>query len=513
LGGQEIKSSKESWLTLIITSLAVFIFSFSSTFLNVAITNLIIDLNTSVDVVQAIITIYALTIACLMLFGAKLQDIVGRRKAFFTGLTLFGIGALLAALSLNTFMLFLGWSILEGIGAALMIPASVSLITGTYSGKKETFALSVWTGAIAVAASIAPILGGFLTTFLSWRYGFVIELILVIFMLIFTPKLLETPSFIKWKDLDILGVILSVAGIFLTVLAVLQLNNPKSWYLFPYLITAGIILLVAFYFWQKKRIKSDKIPLLDINLFKIRIFTLGSYLRMMGNIGLAGTIFIIPYFLQSVLGFNAFNTSLVLLPLTISLLIFSISVNRISNYIKPIYLLILGYVTTVIGCLLLRNIFSLEVNYIDILPGTVLIGVGCGISFPVNVDIMIKSASEKYSDASGVLNTMSNLGWAMGTALVGVMVLVGIFIGISGAVENELPGKYTKEQINNNIPDWILKFRTVDLHSFEGDTDTLTVIANETISKAMNTAIDGLCILFMSGLLGSMLLLREKRIQ
>jgi len=191
---------------------------------------------------------------------------------------------------------------MEGVGAALMMPATASIITGTYEGEKRTFAFGLWTGVIAVAAAVGPILGGFLTTFLSWRYGFAMEVFIVLAMIISTPKIMEFPPTISWSDLDIWGSILSAAGIFIVVLGILQLNNLKNWYLVPYILVIGIILLLAFYFWQNRKIEQNKSPLLDINLLKIRVFPAGSLIRLIGNMGVAGIIFIVHVFLESVVG-------------------------------------------------------------------------------------------------------------------------------------------------------------------------------------------------------------------
>lgn len=167
-------------------------------------------------------------------------------------------------------------------------------------------------GGVSSVAAVGPILGGFLITYFNWRYGFGMEVLVVMAMIRAAPKILEFPGTISWRDLDIWGTVLSAAGLFLAVLGILQLNNVYNQYLVPYLIITG---LIAFYLWQERIIKQNKSPLLDINLLKIRIFFSGGLVRFVDSIGLAGIIFIIPVFMGTVVDSDAFTIGLSLLPL------------------------------------------------------------------------------------------------------------------------------------------------------------------------------------------------------
>ena len=508
-----VKSPQLSWITLIIVSFAAFIIAFDSTFMNVAIINLVKDLNTTVGTVQAIITIYALVMASLMLLGAKLQDIVGRKKIFLIGAVIYGIGTLIAALSINDIMLLVGWSILEGVGAALMLPATASIITSTYEGARRKFAFGIWTGVTAMAAAVGPLLGGFLITFFSWRYGFAMELIIIIVILSTSKWITGSPVQMKWGDLDISGALLSAAGIFLIVLGILMLNDLSKWKIVPLLIIPGLIMLIGFYFSQKRRIKNEKEPLLDINLFKNRTFTLGNVVRILGNVGVAGLIFIIPIFMQTVLGANALITGIALLPLIASVLIISLSVGRITSIIKPAYLLSIGFLAATIGCILLQNVFTVDMQLIDIIPGTALIGIGCGLIFPVSVDMVLTSAGEKQSDASGVANTTSSLGSSIGTALIGVVLILGIFTGISNAVAQDFPGEYTQQELNQNIHGWVQKLKTTNLSDLTGaERSTVIQIADSAIANAMKDAVYGLMVMFLFGFIISLFIQPDKEI-
>ncbi len=214
--------------------------------------------------------------ASLMLIGGRLQNILGRKRTFLTGAVIYGVGTVVAALSINSTMLLIGWSILEGVGAALMMPATTSIISGSYEGERRAFALGITSSMASGAGTIGPIIGGFLTTYYSWRYAFGLELIIVLVIVLFSREISSFPPTMKWTDLNVVGAINSASGIFLFVIGILLLNNPKNWNIAPYPIIIGILLLIIFYFYQKNRINHNKEPLVDITLFKDRGFTLAN---------------------------------------------------------------------------------------------------------------------------------------------------------------------------------------------------------------------------------------------
>ena len=238
---------------------------------------------------------------------------------------LYGIGTTVAALSINSTMLLIGWSILEGVGAALMTPASASIITGTYSGTNRAFAIGIWTAIAGVGAAVGPLIGGFLTTFFSWRWGFGLELIIVLFVLVLSRKLKYFPPSMKLSELDKMSIILSSMGILILVLGILSLNSIGNWEIAPIMVCAGLLLLIIFYFREKKIINRNEKPSTDIRLFKNRNFTVGNITRLIMQLALAGAVFVLPVFLQFITGADAFTTGLVILPLTLGLLIFSIA--------------------------------------------------------------------------------------------------------------------------------------------------------------------------------------------
>ncbi len=506
-------TSKIGWAALIIVSLSSFIIALDSTFMNVAISNLVVDLDTTVTFIQIIITVYALTMASLMLLGGKMQDVLGRKKAFIAGAVIYGIGTTIAALSVNSIMLLIGWSILEGMGAALMTPATASIITGTYSGKNRAFALGIWTALAGVGAAVGPLIGGFLTTFFSWRWGFGLELFIVIFVLALSRKLNYFPPTMKLSQLDKLGVLLSSFGILLFVLGILSLNSIKNWEIAPVMMGAGILLLILFYFREKRLINRDERPLTDIRLFKNRNFTLGTLSRMIMQLALAGAVFVLPVFLQQVTGSNAFETGLAILPLTIGLLVFAIASSRISTRISPHYLISIGFLIALAGSFFLRFQFNLNTQVIDIVPGTLLLGIGLGLALPLTADIILSSAgSDKQSDASGIMSTSASLGSSMGTALIGVVLILGTISGIYMAVDQSFPNEYSKEDIKQNLTFWNDKMKTTNITGLKAnETSIAFTIVNTTISDAMKTAFDFVSIIFLIGFIISLYIKPLKR--
>ena len=349
--------------------------------MNVAITTLVKDLNTTVGTIQVIISVYALTMASLMLIGGKLQDVIGKKRTFLIGAGIYGIGTTIAALSINSLMLLIGWSIFEGIGAALMTPATASIISGTYRGKDRTFALAIWSAMAGVAAAIGPLFGGFLTTFFSWRLGFGLELVIILAILAYSGRIKYFKPIMERSDIDVMGAILSSSGIIVLVSGVLLLNSFKTWIYAPYLIITGILILTVFYFFEKRRISQGKIPLFDINLLKNRDFTLGTSTRLLMNLALAGTVFVMPIFLQAVIGADAFTTGLILMPLTVGLLIFSLVASKISGRLSHRTIIAMGFLVALLGAIILRSQFTLNAQLIDLVPRDVLSGCGAGIVY------------------------------------------------------------------------------------------------------------------------------------
>ena len=442
------------WGVVLVACIAIFIIVLDSSAMNVSISAVIVDLNTDLSTIQALIAIYALTIASFMLTGSKLQDVLGRKKTFFAGVIIYGIGTTTAALSVNVFMLFIGWSLLEGIGAALMFPATTTMVSAAYEGKDRLTAFGIWGGIAAMGAAIGPLYGGTLTSFASWRFIFAGELLGVIAVILMRSYLRESKPSLTWRDIDLGGVVLSVVALVCLVFGILLLGSPQYWQFVPLFIVTGLIVFAAFLLWQRRRINHHVEPLLDISVLKNRLYVLGNAASAIQQAALAGVLFILPIFILQVLRESAFMTGVALLPMSIAIFVLSLTGGRLSSILQTKVVTLLGFLISAAGTFLLRDVFSQSTQIVDIIPGTVIFGIGVGLLLSQLTNLTMSAArKDQETDASGFLNTAKNLGYSVGTALIGAILLVGIFNGlVSGISSSTLVNETTtQEQIQQNL--------------------------------------------------------------
>lgn len=488
--------------------MAIFIIVLDSSAMNVAISTLVVELNTTLSAIQAIIALYALIIASFMLLGSKLQDILGRKKTFLLGLIIYSCGTVIATLSINAGMLLIGWAVLEGIGAALMLPATTTLVGSSYEGKDKVTAFGIWGGIAAMGAAVGPIVGGVFTTYLSWRLVFGFELVFVAGILIFRHYLTESKPTLKWKDLDIIGALLSIASFILIVMGILLLTKPANWGYVAVLIGSGSILFAIFLLWQRRRINKGLQPLSDISLLKNRLFGLGNLNSIITQIPLAGFLFIIPVFLQQVTKLNAFNTGLALLPASITILLFSILGARLASALESKYILMIGFIIAAAGTFILGGVFNLNTQIVDIIPGTVVFGTGIGLLLSQLTNLTMSAArSDQETDASGLLNSFKNLGYSVGTALIGVLLLIGIFGGLTTGIEASGQAEnMTTQQIQDGLFNYVEKMQTGTPPIPPELVPQSAQIINSAISSAMKQTFTVLSLIMLLGFITSIFL-------
>ncbi len=501
------------WGVVIIACMAIFIIVLDSSAMNVAITTLIVELNTTLSTIQAIIALYALIIASFMLLGSKIQDILGRKKTFLIGLVIYAIGTITATLSVNAIMLMIGWAILEGIGAALILPATTTLVGASYKGKDKVTAFGIWGGIAAMGAAIGPIIGGIFTTYLTWRLVFGSELVFIVIIFLFRNYLTESKPTLKWKDLDKLGAILSITSLILIVLGILLLTTPQNWSYVLLLIGSGSILFLIFLLSQRRRINKGLEPLSDIRLLKNRVFGLGNINSIIQQIPLAGFLFIIPVFLQQVTKADAFTTGLVLLPASITILIFSLLGARLSSVLGSKYILMIGFIVSALGSIILGGSFNLYTQAIDIVPGTIVFGVGIGFLLSQLTNLTMSAArSDQETDASGLFNAFKNLGYSVGTALIGVLLLLGIFGGLSTSIESSgIAANMSSEQIDSSLVAYVEKMQTTTLNIPPNMVPLANQIVDSTISSAMKHTFNILALILLLGFITSIFLPSKRK--
>ena len=503
------KTSKQSWLPLILVALSTFIIILDSTFMNVSISQLIIDLNTSMGTVRTIITFYTLTTASLMLIGARLQDIIGKKKIFLIGAVIYGIGATIASLSINAPMLFIGWSVLEGIGGALMTPAALSIISGTYDGDKRTFALAINSALAGIAAAMGPLFGGFVTTFLSWRAGFVIELLIIVFILVFYKKIKTFPTSLSKSDFDKGGSLLSIIGLVILILGIISIDSNYSSYSFIFIIVA-IGILIGFTYYEKKLKKNNSVPLLDMDMVSEHNLKYGTIVRLITNVAVGGSLYAISVFLQSILKLSAFATGLAVLPLTVGLLLSSILAPKLAIKTSHKKIIITGFIIAIIGTFLLKYNFGLNTNVVDLIPGLGVLGIGLGFVMSLTIDIALNGTDkEKESNASGFISTGQTLGTSIGTAIIGTILIVGAVGGLHDAINIYYPDQISNQEFHENSELYIQKLSHTNLSNHQDD--EIAHIADITIHDAMKLVIDVTTIFLVIGLIATLVLNDKKK--
>lgn len=480
------------WGTAIVICLAVFIVILNVSVLNVAISTLMHDLKISLGSIRTMIAFYTLIIASFMITTSKIQDVIGRKKTFLIGLTIFGTGSIVSTLSINYEMLFLGWAVLQGLGAALIFPVTTSILEDSYENQDQVTALGLWGGVSSMGSALGPIIGGFFTSFISWRSIFIFEFFIVILLFLFAFLIKNSKGYLNWKDFDYKGAILSIISLLLIVVGILLFNYPKFWNYAIVLLIAGLIIFIIFLLYQSNRIKKGLKPISDIRLFKKKIFTVGNINFILRQIPLAGFLFFTPVFLQKILNLSAFDTGLVLLPSSIIIMIFALLGSKIAEYISTKYLLISGYFIASFGSYLLGQTFFIGTNIISIILATIIFGVGMGLLASELTEIIMASASKNQNtDASGILNSLKNLGYSLGTVLIGIIFLFTFVGAITGSIQsenhiNDIQTKQISENIFNSLDGINLNSTNISLIAPEISMDKINSSINYAIESIFN---------------------------
>jgi EmrB/QacA subfamily drug resistance transporter len=431
-------SSASSNIVLAILSAAMFIYVIDTTVMNVSISALVEDLDTTVGAVQAAITLYTLTMASFMLTGGKLGDIWGSKRAFRIGLVIYGIGTTITALSQTIGMLIIGWSILEGLGSALIVPAINTLIRANYKGAKRASAYGVLWGVAAAGAAFGPLVGGWLTTNASWRVAFAIEAVIVVIVLASSGLLKDAPPVVPKPKLDGVGVVLSVVGLGLFVLGVLSTSSrgwrdPLVWAMMG----LGIIFIGVFVWWIRRQEAASQPVLIHPSIFRHRSISAGLPVLSTQTFAQAGLLFLIPLFTQAVLGFDAFETGLTLLPLSIGVLLTSMTTPRLGQRIYPRYIIQGGLVLLFIGGYILATSLETATEGTDMALGLLIGGIAIGLIAGQLPNLILSGVEPKEaSEASGLQGTAQNLGMALGTAVIGSVILSVALLSIGSLVED-----------------------------------------------------------------------------
>ena len=437
------KTGLQKWLPLAVIMLATFIIVLDTTIINVSMKAIIGDLHTNLKAVQWVITGYSLILAALMITGGRLGDIFGRKRMFMIGACVFGVGSLLASRAHTQPELFASVVFVEGVGAAMMMPSTAALILAEYRGKDRALAFGMFGAVAGTAATIGPLLGGFLTTDYSWRWNYLINPVVVLALLFGSRVLHETHERNPHKP-DVLSIILSALGLGALVYGIIE-SSTYGWLkaklpyeifnhvyhlggisISIYMLIIGILLLVVFLWRQANLQQRGKMALVSLAIFKNRQFMSGTIVIMAVAMQQFGLIFVLPVFLQGMLGKNAFHTGLALLPFSLSVMIAGplsgVLVGK--RNIAPKIMIQIGLVISVTGTILMWHEFSTTAHISTIIPGMILFAFGFGLAFAQLNNLTLSAVSvNQAGEASGLNNTFRQIGTSLGQAFIGAILI------------------------------------------------------------------------------------------
>src|SRR5215211_3096334 len=367
--------------------------------------------------------------AILMIPGSKLTDRWGRKRCFIGGLVLYGIGAVLSAISPSLGVLILGNSVLEGVGTALLIPPVYILTTMAFSNlTSRARAFGAISGLGGIGAAAGPLIGGLITTGISWRAAFIFQAVVVATIILLSRRMVDPAAPDPTRPFDVVGAILSAVGMFFVVVGILQADSNKV--LMAVLVALGAGFLVGFFLYIRSRERAGKEPLLSTGLFRNRISNLGLVTQNIQWLLLMGTSFVVAVYLQTVRGYNAIETGVIFTAATLGVLLTSFGAERFSKRRTQKTLIVAGFVITFAGLGLLLALVGVSSRVIAFGPGLLLIGLGLGLMLTPSVNVVQSSFPEELQgEISGLSRSVSNLGSSFGTAIAGTILVSDLASG------------------------------------------------------------------------------------
>jgi MFS family permease len=418
-----------------------------SSVMNVSIATVAKDVGTTVTGIQSAITLYTLVMAMLMIPGGKVGSLIGRRRAFSIGCLIYGAGSLTTALAQNLAVLIIGWSVLEGIGAALILPAIVALVASNFApeGRPRAYGLVMAAGAVAVA--VGPLIGGIATTYFSWRYVFVGEVVLVLAILVVARRVQDAPVETR-PHLDLIGALLSAAGLGLAVFGVLR-SSEWGWVLAKpggpdvaglsptiVLIFSGLFVLWLFSTWERRVEMRHGEPLVRLAMLGNRQLSGGLVMFFFQFLIQAGLFFTIPLYLSVALGLSAIDTGVRIIPLSITLLLAAAGIPRFFPNVSPRLVVRAGLLAMFGGILWLLLSIDADAGAEIVTVPLLLAGLGIGALASQLGSVTVSAAPDEDSpEVGGLQNTATNLGASIGTALAGSLLIAALTASFLHGIE------------------------------------------------------------------------------
>ena len=496
-------------LVLAVLASSQFLMTLDSSVMNVSMATVASDLGTTITGIQTAITLYTLVMATLMITGGKLGSIMGRRRAMAVGMIIYGVGSLTTALAPNLTVLLIGWSLLEGIGAALIMPAIVALVASNFAPEKRSAAYGLVAAASAVAVAAGPLIGGAVTTYASWRYVFVGEVVIVVAILAVLRKVQDVAP--QPGRIDLVGSLLSVIGLGLFVFGVLR-SSEWGWViakpgtptifggsLTVWFIAGGLLVVYGFLRWESRleAAHGDLEPLLRPSLLANKQLSGGLSMFFAQFMIQAGVFFAVPLFLSIVLGLDALQTGIRLVPLSIALLVAAVGVPKIWPRANPQRVVRLGLLSMIIGIGFLVAGMDPDADAAVLTIPMLLMGLGLGALASQLGAVTVSAVSDRETaEVGGLQNTATNLGASLGTALIGSVLIATLSsAALTGIADSPVVQDSVKAQISTElvggvpfISDEQLSTALENAGVTQADTDALVAINAAARIEALQVA-------------------------
>jgi len=436
----------------LLLAMAMFVLVIDTSMMNVSISAVVEDLGTTVSGVQSAIALEALVSAAFILINSKIGDLIGRKRAYVIGLLAYALGALTMALTQSLVPVILFWAIFGGIGASLLLPAMQSLIHGNFSGKAQAKAYALVGAAAAIAAAIGPLLGGFITTYLSWRIGFLLEVV-IIAVVLSGIKMVKDVPYTGPRDIDVVGAICSILGMGGVVLGILVWQEGGE--SVGALIATGIAALAGLAYWLTRRKREGKATLLDPDLFRSPHFRGGVSQQMLQQISLGGMMIALPIFLQMVLEYNAMEAGLSLAPLSLSMFAIALLAGKKAGKRRPSVIIRGGFAMLALGSLLVILVVPRADSGWYLTIPLIIAGTGLGMLVSqLNNFTLAPISEERISEAAGVNSAAGNFGLSFGLAFAGAIMLATLsFLFTDMAEDSTVLSPEQQQQVATALED------------------------------------------------------------
>ncbi|BFV61154.1 MFS transporter [Kitasatospora sp. CMC57] len=434
-------------LILLTLASGQFLMALDSSVMNVSIATVAEDVGTDITGIQGAITAYTLVMAMLMIPGGKVGGLIGRKRAFTLGCVIYGCGSLTTALAGNLSVLLFGWSFLEGVGAALILPAIVALVAGNFAAERRPGAYGLVAAAGAVAIAVGPLIGGIATTYFSWRWVFAGEVVIVLGILVLGRGIVDTPIENRAR-IDIVGAVFSALGLGTFVLGVLRSSEwgwfaPKpgapAWFgisLVLWLMLIGLLLIWVFLRWEARVVRKGREPLVDPQLLQNRQLTGGLIMFFFQYLVQMGVFFVVPLYLSVALGLSALKTGVHLLPLSLTLLGAATLIPRLLPDASPRRVVRIGVMSLFVGALVLIGALDTDAGAEVVTVPLLLIGLGMGaLASQLGAVTVSAVPDEKSAEVGGIQNAGNNLGSSIGTALAGSLMIAVLTTSFLSSIE------------------------------------------------------------------------------